>query len=263
MAKAKVSSYTLYEDNLPKSFDGFKIAHISDLHSKPADGIFEAILDNSPDIIAITGDLIHDDDKDYQCVLELIQKLSDIAPVYAVTGNHDLWRTNHNQHIACLEASGAKFLRSDLIKITRGSEEISICGADDPFSKLPDVIERNVKKSLSLIPQCDGFKILLFHRANLFDIIKDYGYDLILSGHMHGGQIRLPLLGGVCAPTSAILSKSGMLFPKFTAGVYNHKKTSMIVNRGIGNTLPIPRFGNPPEIGIITLNTQKETTVIP
>lgn len=263
MAKAKTTSYILYEDTLPQEFDGFKIAHISDLHSKPAEGIFEAISDSSPDIIAITGDLVHDDNQDYGKVYDLIKKLSGISPVYAVTGNHDLWQVNHKKVISHLEEAGATFLRSQLAKIERGNSEIAIAGADDPFSRLPEVIEKNAKNAVSQIPEYDGFKILLFHRANVFDSIKDFGYDLILSGHMHGGQIRLPLLGGVCAPTSAILSKGGMLFPKYTAGVYNYKNTSMVVNRGVGNTLPIPRFGNPPEVGIITLIAQKETTVLP
>ena len=126
MAKVKVSSYILYQDNLPKSFDGFKIAHISDLHSKPAEGIYDAIADHSPDIIAITGDLVHDDGEDYQRVVDLVRSLADIAPVYAVTGNHDLWRTNHKNLIATLTDAGAKFLRSEMVKIKRGDDEISI-----------------------------------------------------------------------------------------------------------------------------------------
>ena len=256
MIHTKVTSYALYEKKLPKEFDGFKIAHISDPHSMPSDGVFEAICENSPDIIVITGDLVHDNDKDYDQILTLAKYLSKISPVYAVTGNHDLWRTNHKKVIDTLENHGIKFLRNEMIELEKNGEKIALFGMDDPFSKIPDIIEGKIKEYYQSLPDYKGFKILLFHRANLFDIIKDLGFDLILSGHMHGGQIRLPVLGGVCGPTSAVLSKAGMLFPKYTAGIYNHKNTSMIVNRGIGNTLPIPRFGNPPEVGIITLNVQ-------
>lgn len=261
MSKARITSYSLYEKNLPDEFDGFTIAHISDIHSRPADGVFEAIEESEPDIIVITGDLVHDDDNDFDKVLYLIEKLSGISPVYAVTGNHDLWRTSHKKVIAKLEDAGLRFLRNEMIELEEYGERIALFGIDDPFSKIPDVIKRNIDKSLTKLPEHTGFKILLFHRANLFDDIKDAGFDLILSGHMHGGQIRLPILGGVCGPTSAVLSKSGMIFPKYTAGIYNHNNTSMIVNRGIGNTLPIPRFGNPPEVGIITLHTEKADTI--
>ena len=261
MKCAKVTEYALYEKNLPIEFDGYKIAHISDPHSHPAKGVSQAIAENEPDIIVITGDLLDEKTEDYSEITHLISNLSEISPVYAVTGNHDLWRANHKKVIIDLEGYGIKFLRNEMTELTKNGEKIALFGIDDPFSKLPDIIEKKVKNSYDSLPAYDGFKILLFHRANLFDCVKDLGFDLILSGHMHGGQIRLPILGGVCGPTSAVLSKSGMLFPKYTAGIYNHKNTSMLVNRGIGNTLPIPRFGNPPEVGIITLHTQKADTL--
>ena len=112
---------------------------------------------------------------------------------------------------------------------------------------------QNLKKSFSELSDYDGYKILLFHRANLFDEIKDYGFDLILSGHMHGGQIALPYLGGMLAPSSACLSGKRMFFPKYCSGVVEDGKTTMIINRGMGNTLPLPRWGNRPEVGIVTL----------
>ena len=259
MSLAKATSYVLYEKNLPYAFDGFKIAHISDLHSVPADGIYEIIKDNAPNFIAVTGDLIHDNDKPYDKTVTLMKELSQVAPIYAVTGNHDLWRVNHKQIIKEIEDAGVVFLRNEMAKYSIHGEEIALFGMDDPFSKIPDIIAKNVAKSFAQLPEYEGFKILLFHRANLFDLVKDYGFDLILSGHMHGGQVRIPLIGGVCGPTSAILSKPGILFPKYTAGIYNNKNTSMVVNRGVGNTLPIPRLGNPPDVGIITLHRQNET----
>ena len=164
MSTAKITSYSLYEKNLPESFDSFKIAHISDPHSNPADGVYEIIKDSEPDIIVITGDLVHDDDKPYDKISSLIKKLSAISPVYAVTGNHDMWHIGHEKIIQNLENSGVKFLRGEMIEIKKGEERIALFGLDDPFSKLPDKIDEKIRTSLSALPEFDGFKILLFHR---------------------------------------------------------------------------------------------------
>ena len=251
--KAIRSNYEIVSESLPESFSGFKIAHISDPHSIPAEGVCEIIREAKPDICVITGDLLNDDEKPTDNVDKMIEKLVGICPTYFISGNHDLWRTDHKKIFAGYEAIGAKFLDEKTEIITKGDEKIALSGIPDPFSKVPGAIKNNVAKSLCDAEDFEGYKILLFHRANLFELIKDAGYDLILSGHMHGGQIRLPGLGGVLAPSSAILSGKSMLFPKYTAGVITEGNAAMIVNRGIGNTLPLPRWGNPSEVGIITL----------
>lgn len=254
--KAVRFNYNIVCKNLPEGFSGFKIAHISDLHSNPAKGIFEIIKDAKPDIIAITGDLLNDDDKPTDKVDSLVLQLLTIAPVYFTSGNHDLWRTGYRNILGKYEYHGAVFMDNKSVTIEKNGEKIGLSGCPDPFSKLPDAINENMQNNLYAIPRIDGFNILLFHRANLFDIVKDYGFDLVLSGHMHGGQIRIPGIGGVLAPSSAMLSKTRMLFPKYTGGVFTSDKTTMIINRGVSNTLPIPRFGNPPEVGIITLTNK-------
>jgi len=250
----QLSQYTIFSEKLPNSFDGFSIAHISDSHSKPAKQTFELINSCNPDIICITGDMLHDDDLGNQRndFFELLDKLISLAPVYMVTGNHDLWRQNSNSTFSYYKEIGANLLRNTSVTLKKNDDSICLYGVDDPFSKLPEVVSSRLDTCFSYLPEFDGFKILLFHRANLFNEIKDYGFDLILSGHMHGGQIRLPFLGGVCAPTSALLTHR-MLFPKYSDGEFVHNNTHMIVNRGIGNSLKIPRFGNPPEVGLITL----------
>ncbi len=247
-------NYHISFKNLPESFSGFKIAHISDPHSRPAKGILEIVKDASPDITVITGDLLNDDEKTTKEIDELISVLAEISPVYFISGNHDLWRMDHREVFRKYEDMGAVFMDNKTVILERNGDEIAISGAPDPFSRLPKRIFENTKESLDSLEKIDGFNILLFHRANLFEQIKEYGFDLILSGHMHGGQIRLPKLGGVLAPSSALLSGKRMLFPKYTGGTVTDKETTMIVNRGVGNTLPIPRFGNAPEVGIITLS---------
>ena len=254
--KAVRYNYNIVCKNLPQSFDGFKIAHISDTHSKPAKGILEIVKDANVDMTVITGDLLNDDPKPTDEVDNLIANLLDIAPVYFISGNHDLWRMGYHEIFKKYEDLGAVFMDEKTIAIEKDGEKITISGCPDPFSKLPDAILKNLKRSLGKLKKTDGFSILLFHRANLFDAIKDLGYDLILSGHMHGGQIRIPGLGGVLAPSSALLSKTRMIFPKYTGGVETSDNTTMIVNRGVGNTLPLPRLGNPAEVGIITLTNK-------
>lgn len=249
--KPELTEYTIASEKIPQDFDGFRIAHISDIHSKPAPGIFELIEKNAPDIICITGDMFHDNGCDAPEFWELFYKLKELAPVYLVSGNHDLWHIDTAKMLRKLTERGGILLDTEMAVLERGESKIGIFGVGDPFSKVPAMIDRNINREFSRLPQFNGYKILLYHRANLFDKIKGFGYDLILSGHMHGGQIRLPLLKGALAPTSAILS-GRMVFPKYTGGKYEEGGTVMIVNRGAGNTISIPRLNNPPEVGIIT-----------
>lgn len=252
LGNSQKTEYKIISQKLPKAFDGFKIAHISDLHSCPAEGAFEIIAGEKPDITVITGDLLQDDEKPAPCVESLIKSILKISPVYFISGNHDEWRKNKEIYKK-LADMGAKYLKNEAVVLERDGEKVALFGASDPQAKRPQEILRNLEKSFAALPDFDGYKILLFHRANLFDEIKDRGYDLILSGHMHGGQIRLPRLGGVLAPSSALFSGKRMLFPKYCSGEVIFKNTTMIINRGLGNTLPIPRWGNSPEVGIIKI----------
>lgn len=251
--KIDITRYTVCSERLPSEFCGFKIAHISDLHSRPAEGALEAICAENPDIAVVTGDILHDDDKPIDAVMHLITDLCRAVPVYMVTGNHDVWRCGHQKVLEKLCGEGAVLLNNSREFLEKGNKKIGIYGVCDPFSKLPSKISENLNKSFACLPHGDEYKILLFHRANLFEEIPYGCYDLILSGHMHGGQIRLPRLGGALAPSSALLSGKRMIFPRYSAGRVDYNGGTMIINRGLSNTLPIPRWGNNPEIGLITL----------
>ena len=244
--------YEIASKKLPKEFDGYKIVQISDFHSDTFAGIGEVIKQIKPDIIVSTGDLA-DDEGPYAPAVRLCKSLVKIAPMYAVTGNHDVWRGDYAEFESELTKLGVRTLNNERIMLTRDNAQIGLAGIGDPFSVSNDNIIENVQKSLANIERFDGFDILLFHRANLLDEIKHYGFDLILSGHMHGGQIRTPWGSGVFAPLSSFPSGRRILFPKYFGGRYSYKNTTMIVNRGLGNPMVIPRLFNRPEITEITL----------
>lgn len=250
--RLETTHYIMESPKIPKEFNGFRILQFSDLHADSVPGLVDEIRNESPDIIVSTGDLVHDRGS-YAQGVRICRRLLEIAPVYAVTGNHDLWRSDYNELEKELTEIGVCTLHSERAEIKRGGAKIGICGIDDPFSRDNARIKETVKKALKQLPRYDGYDILLFHRANLLDLLKNHGFDLILSGHMHGGQFRLPLGGrGVISPKSS-WSGSKLFFPKYFAGHYHSDKTQMIVNRGVGNPMIIPRLFNRPEITVVTL----------
>ena len=255
--RIEVSDYNIQSPKIGKGFNGFRILQISDYHSDNLPGLVDEIKSLKPDIIVSTGDLVHDKGS-YKPGIRLMERLVKIAPVYAVTGNHDVWRMDYSELEKDLCKIGVKTLHDESVFLRCGDDEIRLSGIDDPAAVDKSGIEENLEESISAIPKYDGYTILLFHRANLMDILKHHGFDLILSGHMHGGQFRLPWGTGVCAPKSSWGSNSKALFPKYFAGLYESHGTKMIVNRGLGNPMIIPRLFNRPEITMIELNHSEE-----
>lgn len=251
--RLEVTHYAPEFAELPENFDGYTIAQISDYHCDSIPGIESEIKNEAPDIIVCTGDMA-DDKGSYMPAIRLLERIREIAPVYMVTGNHDLWRTDYTEFLNACEKVGAKYLHNERVILERGNECISLSGIDDPFICDRDKISQALDKSISELGKFDGFEILLFHRANMLDNFRARGYDLILSGHMHGGQIRMPFTkNGVCAPTSSIRMGGQAFFPQYCGGYYTLGKTQMIVNRGLGNPMVIPRLFNRPEITIVKL----------
>lgn len=250
-----VTHYSLKSGRLPAEFDGYKILQISDFHTATFSGGTEALLKKvkkeRPDIIVLTGDLIDETRVNFQPVTRLAAGLVAIAPVYSVSGNHDEWYKYYSKFSSLLKSKGVKTLENSGVMLQRGNSSINLFGIDDPET-WDDLLSKNylVENIKKLRPE-DGFNILLFHRANMFDIIKGNGYQLVLSGHMHGGQVQVPFLGGVVSPHS----NQGW-FPKYTDGRWEEEGTAMIVSRGLGNNAPIPRILNPPEVVVVTLKTQ-------
>lgn len=255
--RLETTHYVMESPEIPEEFTGFRILQFSDLHADSIPGLVDEIRNEAPDVIVSTGDLVHDRGS-YAQGVRICKRLTEIAPVYAVTGNHDLWRSDYTELEKELTDIGVRTLHSERVLLEKNGARIGLCGIDDPFSRDNARIKQVIKSSLKKLPRYDGYDILLFHRANLLDLLKNHGFNLILSGHMHGGQFRLPKSGrGIISPKSS-WSGNKLFFPKYFAGHYNSQKTQMIVNRGVGNPMIIPRLFNRPEITVVTLRHSAE-----
>lgn len=244
--------------NIPASFDGFKIAHISDLHNAEFgvqnEKLIEILRAEHPDLIAITGDLIDSNHTDISIAITFVQQAAQIAPCYFVTGNHEAWLGDkYNDFEVQLANNGVCVLHNQTEVIEKSGSTIQIVGVDDPafaesssmFNLAAGVVGTEIDNSRVE----NGYKILLSHRPEVFSVYSEKKIDLALCGHAHGGQFRLPLIGGLIAPDQG-------LFPKYDSGVYTEGNTTMIVSRGIGNSVIPIRFNNKPEIVIVVLHSE-------
>lgn len=237
---------------LPGAFEGFKIAHVSDLHNavfgRENEKLLSLIRAAKPDIIAITGDLIDSRHTDIDSALAFVEAAAEIAPVYYVTGNHES-RLDFDEIEPRLIAAGARVLRNEAEDIGRGGERIRLAGIDDPsFIRTGGTAEERAAAELEQLGDGGGtFTVLLAHRPELVEVYAEYGAGLVLSGHAHGGQVRLPLLGGLYAPGQGLL-------PEYDSGLYSLGETQMVVSRGLGNSVAPLRVNNRPELVIVTLS---------
>lgn len=250
----ETTKLTVTAKDLPEAFDKFSIAHISDLHNAEYGKNNEKLIDileaESPNIIAITGDLIDSNHTNLEVALSFAQQAVKIAPCYFVTGNHEAWIGSQYEELkTSLQNTGITVLQDEAIELNYGDVCIQLIGLNDPdFSERDRLLSESILEAkLSQVNISDGFTILLSHRPEYFNVYQNKNIDLVLSGHAHGGQFRLPLGGGVIAPGQG-------LFPKYDAGAYTENGTTMIVSRGVGNSIIPVRINNPPEIVIIELN---------
>ena len=250
----ETTKLTVTAKDLPEAFDKFSIAHISDLHNaeygKNNEKLIDILKAESPNIIAITGDLIDSNHTNLEVALSFAQQAIKIAPCYFVTGNHEAWIGSQYEELkTSLQNTGITVLQDEAIELNYGDVCIQLIGLNDPdFSERDRLLSESILEAkLSQVNISDGFTILLSHRPEYFNVYQNKNIDLVLSGHAHGGQFRLPLGGGVIAPGQG-------LFPKYDAGAYTENGTTMIVSRGIGNSIIPVRINNPPEIVIIELN---------
>lgn len=253
----ELNRYQVSSSRLPKAFDGFKIVQISDLHNAEIgddnDKLIATIKQANPDIIAITGDMIDSRRTDVEVALDFAEKAVKIATCYYVNGNHELRVLEYEELKEGLNKLGVKVLENDKTEITKDGEKIALLGLSDPsFEAGVLMIDEDEVASVyldKLTESDNNFKILLSHRPELFEKYYEAGIDLALSGHAHGGQIRLPLVGGIIAPHQG-------LFPEYDGGLYIKEETYMVVSRGIGNSLFPLRFNNRPEVVLIELKSE-------
>lgn len=252
-----VTRYSVKSNRLPESFDGYKIVVISDFHNavfgKDNQQIVDKIAGEQADIIAITGDLIDSGKTDIETAVALVRNLKNIAPCYYVTGNHEAWIGDLFSELEeKLIAEGVIILHDQVLDLTKQGESIQMAGLDDPdFTDRASYVQESILQTkLDMMDLSDAYCILLSHRPELFNAYVNANVDLVLSGHAHGGQIRLPFIGGIVAPNQGFL-------PKYDAGLYTQDNTTMIVSRGIGNSIIPIRFNNRPEILVIELKCDK------
>ena len=251
--RLEVSHYSVNSDKIPEEFNGFRILHLSDFHCDTSAGLADAIRGEHPDIICVTGDMTHDTGS-YMPFINLLREMIEIAPVYMVSGNHDVWRKDHDEFVLQCKKLGAVFLQNENVILEKNNSQISIAGIEDPSFVTHGKILDKINDGLNSIKMIDSFNLLLFHRANLLDMFGDSKFDLILSGHMHGGQVRIPGIGGVVSPKTNFMDKGRIFFPKYFGGEYKSNNTKIIVSRGVGNPTILPRVFNRPEICTIILN---------
>ena len=249
-----VNEIKITNDKIPQSFEGFRIAQVSDLHNaelgKDNNKLIEKLNECEPDIIVLTGDLIDSNHTNLEVALSFARQAVKIAPCYFVTGNHEAWVGSQYEELkTSLENAGVTVLQDEAIELNYGDECIQLIGLNDPdFSERDSFLSESILETkLSQVNISNRFTILLSHRPEHFKVYQNKNIDLVLSGHAHGGQFRLPFLGGVIAPNQG-------LFPKYDAGIYTENGTTMIVSRGIGNSIIPVRINNRPEIIIIELN---------
>ena len=252
-----LSKLTVKGSNIPKSFDGYRIAQISDLHNAEFgdrnEKLIEMLQKAEPDIITITGDLIDSSKTDINIALAFAEEAVQIAPTYFITGNHEAMVSA--QEYADLEngllEAGVNVLHDKEIVLEQNEERLLLIGIDDPaYADRPsDVGVSMDSETINELFTTEGYRILLSHRPEYFDQYVEAEVDLVLSGHAHGGQFRLPFVGGLVAPGQG-------LFPTYDSGLYSKNKTSMVVSRGIGNSIIPMRFNNRPEVVLIELRRE-------
>lgn len=243
--------FTYASPRLPEGFDGCVIVQLSDLHGayfgEDNQELLSRVREAGPDYIFLTGDLLDQYRKTpHSYAAALGGALADIAPTYFITGNHEWALPGVRELKRELEEAGVVVLSNEYVLLKRSGDRVLLAGIDDPNGfadqKTPEELAQEVREAWG-----DGFWLLLAHRNNYFE--KHYsllGADLVISGHGHGGLIRLPF-------TDGLVSAERRLFPSYTAGFYTANGGDVFVSRGLGNSGPTLRLFNRPEVVVLTL----------
>lgn len=244
-----VTRYELGYASLPEAFDGFRLVQLSDLHGarfgKGNSRLLAAVRAERPELIALTGDVLQTgSDREVFAAASLCAALARIAPTYFVSGNHDVSCGALPRLASALAAAGVTYLRGGYEEITRPGGSIVVCGVEDARAGARVTpADELVRRAREKCP--DGFLLFLGHRNDWLRRYPFLDVDLALGGHAHGGIVRLPLIGG-------LLGNDARFFPSYDGGLYRGSY-DLIVSRGLGNSVPIPRLFNIPEIVSVTL----------
>ena len=273
--KLMTASYIVMSRKLPRSFHGYRMAVLADLHNtsqgERREQLIQALRDAQVNTVLIAGDMVTEKGGEhsfvnYQEAEDFLLAVAAEWPVYYENGNHEgRWKLHQPLHPELyedyknkLEAGGISFLENTSVFMKNSAgEKIRITGLElpDPFfrrGKIPKLTEEDIQGFVGPADE-EYFQILLAHCPQFFDAYMDWGADLVLSGHFHGGMVRLPFLGGV-------ISTYLHLFPKYDHGEFRRDSQHMIVSSGLGmHTLPL-RINNPEELVVIELRREEKGT---
>lgn len=251
-----VREYELTTDKL-ETGESLRVILLSDLHGysygENQKNLIEKVREQQPDLIALPGDLL-DRYRSPDAAFELIEGLQGIAPMYFVTGNHEVDESaDFVRHDVkdVFRSFGVIVLENEAETVTVNGVELIIGGVEDPLRTYAENIygswEQDVLTALDDVKTDETFSLLLSHRAEQVETYAELPFDLVLSGHAHGGQVRIPyLLNGLYAPDQGF-------FPKYAGGLYEHDSFTHIIGRGFNYTVSVPRIFNPPEIVVIDI----------
>ena len=260
----EVTKYVVENKKVPKEFDGYNIVQISDLHSKlfgeNNKKLIQKIKSLNPDIVVVTGDLIDGENNNYNVALDFMKEISKLYRVYYIIGNHEQkslikkYKDEYKDYFNKLHQIDFVNLDNNKVEIVKGDSNINLYGLTVPYSCYKYLFDNQETTSIDIdfleekIGKVDReqFNILLAHTPFYFDEYEKWGADLTLCGHVHGGIVRLPLVGG-------LLSPDRKFFPKYDLGEYIKNKSTMIVSKGLGGSKVLIRVNCKPEIVNIKL----------
>ncbi len=248
----EVSKISVYSEKLPKSFDGYKIMLLTDFHnSDNYEAITQKVIETKPDIMVMVGDMTNAKDTSHINFEKLLDANKDLLPMYFVSGNNEKWSHDEKAILELVRNKGVTNLNNKSIKLVHENSAIALTGFEDVVysddAMRPQVVEASLKE-LSGIKENEGcFNILLCHRANFFDMVSKYNFDLTLSGHLHGGQVNLPYI------SDYILSQVHIDNKKYKKGYYRTGNSQLVVSGGLSKDIKKPRVLNTPEVVLVTL----------
>lgn len=248
-----ISQYEITLTEGMEGLDGYKIVQIADLHSAKLEKELEEALEQlQPNLIVMTGDLVNREDRDFTQALSTAALAVRFAPTYFVRGNHEVDNPYYARLRQGLEAVGVTILEDEGVVLEYHGACLNLVGVKDVTAhagsrtEAIEAMGQTAKKQFVK----GAYHVLLSHRPSLLETYGACGADLVFSGHAHGGQVRLPIIGAVFAPDQG-------LWPQVTAGVHTAGQAQVVVSRGLGNGTPFPRLWNGPELVTVTLRAQE------
>ena len=260
-----VTHYRIASPKVGSAFEGFRMAVLADLHENTFgernSKLVEAIGREKPDIIVATGDMLNSTNDDGAVFLQLAQDLKGEFPIYYIDGNHErIWQNLNGaeafeDYVNRLQEAGVTYIKNQSITLWEGEQPVTLSGVSVPLMYYRDAKTAELEpekvfdqdRIASLLGQADeGYHIFLAHTPQYFPYYAEWGADLVLCGHMHGGIVYIPFVGGLLSPEKTF-------FPEYYRGLYREKESNMIVSAGLGNNTVPFRLLNRPEICVITL----------